>query len=155
MAFGLPIEGTEANVLRAADIARRDLPTCHPGDQLGPVHERVQAAGWGVCIVVNEANVVLGRLRGDIWNAPADTVVQDIMENGPTTFRPDNKAQALVDRMRRRNVENTLITRSDGALIGMFYRAEAEARLTLAQQPDGHEQARRGEAGSVADASHG
>jgi Mg/Co/Ni transporter MgtE len=89
----------------------------------------VQATGWKVSIVVNEANVVLGRLRGDIWNAPADTLVEDVMENGPTTFRPDYTAQALADRMRGRNVENTLITRSDGFLVGMFYRADAEARL--------------------------
>jgi hypothetical protein len=42
-------------------VARTDVPTCALSEQLEAVRERVQAAGWDQCIVVNEQGIVLGR----------------------------------------------------------------------------------------------
>ena len=109
-AFGLPMAGEFAAILKASDVVRRDVPTCHLNDKLGEVHQRSQALGWQVCLVVNEQNVVLGRLRREAWNADPDTPVKEVMENGPTTFRPDNFLEPLVKRMRGKKVGSVIIT---------------------------------------------
>jgi hypothetical protein len=60
MAMGLPVEGTAATLPRAVDVARNDVPTCGLKEPMGDVRERVRAAGWDACVVVNEEGVVLG-----------------------------------------------------------------------------------------------
>jgi len=128
-AFGLPMQGTFSSIPRAIDIVRRDVPTCHLQDRIGEVYRRCQEAGWQVCLVVNEANIVLGRLRGDAWQAAPETPVEQIMENGPTTFRPDNFLEPLIQRMRQKKVGSVILTNSDGVLLGLLYRKDGEARL--------------------------
>src|SRR5438876_5840260 len=65
MSAGLPTEGTNAERPRAGDVARRDAPTCTLDERLGDVRDRVTAAGWEACVVVNSERVVLGLLRRD------------------------------------------------------------------------------------------
>ena len=86
------MEGEFARIPKAGDLARRDVPTCHLSNRVGEVYERCQALGWKVCLVVNEQNSVLGRLRREAWDADPDTPVQDVMENGPSprSSRPTN-----------------------------------------------------------------
>ena len=62
-AMGLPLKGRLADISRAGDVARRGMPTCRLTERLGAVRERVQSTGWDVCLVVDDAGVVLGRLR--------------------------------------------------------------------------------------------
>src|SRR5919108_4183207 len=88
-AFGLPMEGERAKQPQAGQVMRRDVPTCRPTDRLREVHERTRANGWNVCIVVDEDGVVLGRLRREAWDGDPEACVESVMENGPTTFRPD------------------------------------------------------------------
>ena len=128
-AFGLPMEGEFAAIPKAGDVVRRDVPTCRLGEKLGEVHERCQAAGWKVGLVVNESNIVLGRLRREAWDADPDTPVENVMENGPTTFRPDNFLEPLIKRMHDKKVGSVIITNSDGVLIGLLYRKDGEERL--------------------------
>ncbi len=120
------MEGEFAAILKAGDVVRDEVPTCTLTDRVGEVYQRCQAAGWKVCIVVNERNVVLGRLRGEAWKAEPGTRVEEIMENGPTTFRPDSFLEPLVKRMYDRKVGSVIVTNSDGVLIGLLYRADAE-----------------------------
>lgn len=135
-AFDLPMAGEFATIPKASDVVRRDVPTCHLGDKLGKVHERCQALGWKVCLVVTESNVVLGRLRREAWDADPNTPVEEVMENGPTTFRPDNFLERLTKRMREKKVGSVIITNSDGVLIGLLYRKDGEERLQR-DQPTG------------------
>jgi CBS domain-containing protein len=121
--------GEFAAIPKAGDVVRRDVPTCHLTERVGEVYERSQAIGWKVCLVVNEQKVVLGRLRREAWDADPDTPVEEVMENGPTTFRPDNFLEPLTKRMRERKVGSVIITNSDGVLIGLLYRKDAEERL--------------------------
>jgi predicted transcriptional regulator len=79
--------------------------------------------------VVNESSVVLGRLRREAWDADPNTPVENVMENGPTTFRPDNFLEPLIKRMREKKVGSVIITNSDGVLIGLLYRKDGEERL--------------------------
>lgn len=135
-AFGLLMEGEFAAIPKAGDVVRRDVPACHLTDRLGEVYERCQAMGWKVCLVVNESNIVLGRLRRETWDADPDTPVQNVMENGPTTFRPDNFLEPLIKRMHEKKVGSVIITNSDGVLIGLLYRKDGEERLRR-DQPTG------------------
>ena len=128
-AFGLPMEGEFAAIPKAGDVVRQDVPTCHLNDYLGEVHRRCQEVGWKVCLVVNESNIVLGRLRREAWEADPDTPVENVMENGPTTFRPDNFLEPLIKRMHDKKVGSVIITNSDGVLIGLLYRKDGEERL--------------------------
>ncbi len=133
LAAGLPTEGRLAGQLRAAHVARRHVPTCRLTDRVGEVRERVRAAEEQVCIVVNEAGVVLGRLRGQALEADAQATVESVMEEGPTTIRPNTPLESISRRMHERRVGSIVVTDSDGRLIGILYRSDADRRLAEAQ----------------------
>jgi predicted transcriptional regulator len=132
-AFGFPMAGDFAAISKAMDVVRRDVPTCQLTERVGEIHQRCQEAGWKVCLVVNEANIVLGRLCREAWNADPETPVEQVMESGPSTFRPDNFLEPLVKRMHEKKVGSVIITNSDGALIGILYCKDAEERLNQKQ----------------------
>ena len=125
-AAGLPRERTRASIPRAGDVARRDEVTCRFGDRVGDVAERVRVAGQPWCLVLNDEDIVLGRLRGAALDADADALVEDVMESGPTTARPDVEVDALTERLRSRDASSIVIASSDGRLIGTFTVGEAE-----------------------------
>ena len=128
--------GEFAAIPKAGDIVRRDVPTCQLTERVGEVFQRCQSAGWNICLVVNELNVVLGRSRREAWKVAPETVVEEVMENGPTTFRPDNFLESLVKRMREKKVGSVIITNSDGVLIGMLYRKDGEDLLSQKHSAD-------------------
>jgi Mg/Co/Ni transporter MgtE len=129
LAAGLPTEGHDAATLRAGTVARRDVATCGPGDRVGDAAAKSKSTGADVCIVVNEERVVLGRLRGDALAQNPEAIVEEIMEEGPTTTRADDDLKRLTARMRGRSVGSILVTDPDGRLIGVLYREDAEAAL--------------------------
>ena len=129
LAFGLPTEGRDADTPRAGQIARRDVPTCSLRERVGEIRDRVAAAGWDECLVVNDQRVVLGRLRGSALEAPVETMSDAIMEPGPTTTRPDEPLSKLVPRLRNKHVERIIVTTPDGRLVGIAERRAAERAL--------------------------
>src|SRR5918995_3698730 len=129
LAFGLPTEGRDADTPRAGQIARRDVPTCSLRERVGEIRDRVAAAGWDECLVVNDQRVVLGRLRGSALEAPAETMAEVVMEPGPTTTRPDEPLTKLVPRLRDKHVERIIVTTPDGRLVGISERHAAERAL--------------------------
>jgi predicted transcriptional regulator len=128
-AFGLPMEGERKKQPQAIDVVRRDVPACRLEDRVGEVHSQTEAAGWKVCVVVDKNRVVLGRLRREAWEADPEAPAEQIMENGPTTFRPDHLLEPLVQRMQKRKVGSVIVSDSDGVLIGVLYRQDAEDYL--------------------------
>lgn len=128
-ASGLPTEGKQAASPHAGVLARQDVPTCQITDRLNEVRERVQAAGWKECIVVNDEGVVLGRLGQQALSADAESVVEGVMEPGPTTLRPSVPLDALTKHMRKRKLESMVVTTSDGELVGVLYRKDAEQKI--------------------------
>lgn len=48
---------------------------------------------------------------------------------GPTTIRPSEPLEAITGRMADRDVDALLVTSSDGRLVGLLVRHEAEALL--------------------------
>lgn len=119
-AAGLPREGERAALPRLADLARGDVPTCGPEERVGDVAGRVGDAGWNLCVVVNDERVVLGLLRAEALRAPPETPVEQVMEPGPRTYRPDTLPEKPIEYMRRQGVESVLVTTSDGLLLGLF-----------------------------------
>jgi CBS domain-containing protein len=142
-AFGLPLEGTAGP--RAGDYDRDDVPTCRLEERLQDVRRRVSAAGWDTCIVVNAVGVVLGRLGRKALASQADVAVEASMTPGPSTVRPSITLAAFVERMRIRKLTSALVTRSDGTLVGLLSRADAEAALDAATK--GRSESSQGTAG--------
>ncbi|HEV8571520.1 MAG TPA: CBS domain-containing protein [Actinomycetota bacterium] len=143
LAAGLPREGEIAGLPRAADIARSDVPTCRLDERVGKVRERVHEAGWEECVVVNDERIVLGLLRAEeLGEARDDEVVEDVMRPGPSTFRPHVHVEEMARFMSRHDLDSSPVTTSDGVLVGMLLRKDAEAAAHRLHQQFGaeHEQ---------------
>jgi hypothetical protein len=80
LAMGWPREGTAAKVPNAGEVARRGTPTCALDDKVGDVREKVLAVGRHVCIVVNDAGIVEGRLRGKALEETPEATAEEAME---------------------------------------------------------------------------
>jgi Mg/Co/Ni transporter MgtE len=124
--YGLPREGTNVPERTAGDAARREVPTCTLGEPLAEVRERVRSAAWDTCIVVTEQRVVLGRLGRKAVASDGDESVEEAMSAGPSTVRPSIGADALLERIRARNLTSYLVTTPDGRLVGLVRRDELE-----------------------------
>ena len=112
----------------AAAPELRDVPTCRPEDRVGEVRARIQAAGWDLCVVVNDRNIVLGRLRQKELDADPELCAVQVMEEGQTTYRPDRPAQETAEYLAEPKVPSMLVTTNDGELIGLYYRDDVERR---------------------------
>lgn len=144
LAAGLPTEGGNAELRRAGDVARRDVPTCRLEESIGQVRERVRAAGWDACVVVNDERVVLGLLREEELGRGQDEPIEQVMRPGPSTFRPHVLIEELAHFMIHHDLPNSPVTTSDGRLVGLLRREDA-ARVALEQtrgRHDDHEVAR-------------
>jgi CBS domain-containing protein len=143
LASGLSTERAEPAAPRAGEVARRDVPTCSPGESLADVRRRVSATGWSECIVVDAEGIVLGRLgrkalaekpdatapgTGSNRGSGADVTVESVMDPGPGTIRPSTALEEIVKRLKDRDLERALVTTSDGGLVGVLRLEDAEAR---------------------------
>ncbi len=127
LSAGLPTEGEDAREPRAGAVARADVPVCSLDESVGEAAERVREIGWDRCVVVNEERVVLGLLREkDLASSDPEASVEGVMRNGPATFRPDEPVGKLAKRMREREASAVVVTTSDGRLVGLLYREDAE-----------------------------
>jgi CBS domain-containing protein len=130
LAMGLPTEGPNAATPRAGDVADRDAPICALHDRLGDVRDRLQVVGENSCIVVNDQRVVLGRVRGESLDGDAEQTVEAVMEAGPTTVRPSEPLDALIERMQKRKAKSIVVSTAGGVLVGELRREEGERRLS-------------------------
>ena len=126
LASGLPTEGKRAAVPRVGEHVRRDVSTCHLTDRLGEAAKHARAAGWDRCVVVNEERVVLGLLRSRALDGDPQQLVEEVMEPGPSTFRPDVALDEITAYMRQRQLGSVLVTTADGKLVGILQRTAAE-----------------------------
>ena len=148
LGYGLPTEGKDATTPRAGHVVRRDVPTCRVDDGLEIARERMRGAGWDACVVVNESDIVLGRLReSKLGGEFAGWTVEEVMEAGPTTVRPDESLADLVERMHQAGAGQIIVTSPDGRLIGILRRDEAEAFLHHAYHHEPAHQKDVGETG--------
>jgi len=125
-ARGLPIEGEHAAVPRIGGVARTDVPQCRLDERVGDVARRVRADGWDTCIVVNDRDVVLGRLFPSELEATGAAVVEKVMRSGPSTFRPNVTVEEMIRFMDDRGISTALVTTSEGRLVGLLRRTDVE-----------------------------
>ncbi len=134
LAFGLTTEGREASPPRAGDAVRRDMPTCRLDDDLTSAAERIREAGWDSCVVVDDARVVLGRLRASAIGDDRGRSIEEAMDVGPTTVRPSEPLEGLIDRMRHHGVASMIVTTPDGRLVGVLRRDDAEQSFATSRE---------------------
>src|SRR5919109_890554 len=123
-AAGLPLEGTAGPTV--GELARTDVPVCTLADDLDEVRRRVRAADWDTCIVVNDENMVLGRLGRGALAADDGGSVEEAMTDGPSTVRPNLAVTTMLERMQKRALTSGLVTTSDGRLFGVVSREDVE-----------------------------
>ncbi len=132
LAAGLPAEGALAELPRAIDVVRRDVPICQLTHRVADARQLLLASDHSVCVVTNDEGIVLGRIGRRELDAEPGAVVEDAMESGPTTTRPDDPLDALAKRLETARVSSILVTTPDGRLVGIVYRKDAQARLAEA-----------------------
>ncbi len=128
-AASLPREDDGTPPLQAADVARPEGVTCASTDTVGASAEQASEAGQDQCIVVNGDQIILGRLCSAALKGDPDATVEDVMELGPTTTRPDAEVAPILERMLARKVDRILVATSGGRLIGAMWRDDAERRV--------------------------
>jgi CBS domain-containing protein len=126
---GLPLEGAEGSETRAGAYVRTDVPTCSPHDHLREVCDRLDESGWDTCFVIDERRVVLGRIGRRAIRGREDVVAEQAMTLGPSTIRPSARLRDVVERMQRQQLTNLPVTTSDGRLVGLLLREDAERAL--------------------------
>ncbi len=120
----LPMEGRDAGVRRAFDVARTDVPTCLLRERATEAAGRVADGGWPLAVVVNEGRVVLGRLRPrDLAERP-DAIAEELMVPGPRTVRGGRPVSEMGAWLDDRKVPGVLVTDADGVLVGYVRRED-------------------------------
>jgi CBS domain-containing protein len=92
---------------------RRDIPTGRLTERLGDIRARVLAAGTEACVVLNDADVVLGDLRGETFDADPEMTVEEAMDPGPTTIRPHVPLAEIAEYLHKRDLDSILVTTAD------------------------------------------
>ena len=127
--FGLPLEGAEGSETRVGAYLRTDVPNCRLDDRLKEVCERLDESGWDTCFVLNDEGVVLGRIGRRAIRGREDVTAEEAMTPGPSTIRPSARLREIVERMQQQNLTNLPVTTSDGRLVGLLSRRDAEQAL--------------------------
>jgi CBS domain-containing protein len=126
LSFNLPHEGS---ALLAGDVVEAEVPMCPADTRLAQARRQLTESGASFCIATGDGDLVAGVVQGDALEGDDDLTVEQVMEFGVTTVRPSEDVRALLERMRRANVEAIIVTSSDGRFLGVLLRSEAEARL--------------------------
>jgi len=127
IANGLPTEGNGPHYPLVGEAARRDLVhECRLGSSVGESRSAVRATGQDYCVVLNEHDILMGRLRQTHLASGDKETVEDVMQTGPTTVRATESAAALLKRMKTRDVPAVLVTTPKGRFIGIARRADLE-----------------------------
>lgn len=133
LANGLPREGQNASVLYAGESVDPDPPTCALDTPVADIRAMLDGSRYGFCLVVTARRIVLGRVRGStLAGAHAEATAETVMEGGPSTVRFNTRADELVQRLAKRDLKTAVVTTPNGCLVGVFHRADAEARLRAA-----------------------
>ena len=102
----------------ARDVARTDFETCGPADHAEGLTERVVASDS--VLVVNEEGILLGRVGAhQLHDIPKDATAEDVMIPGPTTVRPFEPLEPLLQRMAKSKVAEMAVTSTEGRLLGV------------------------------------
>jgi CBS domain-containing protein len=128
--YGLPLEGNADSSTRVASIALQDVPTCSLDESIAEVAARLPE-GWDICVVTNDRRIVLGLLGRSALRSDQQTTVESAMTPGPSTIRPSARIEAIRQRMRDQKLTRTIVSRSDGELLGIVRAEDIETESTV------------------------
>ncbi|MDP8976500.1 MAG: CBS domain-containing protein [Actinomycetota bacterium] len=146
---GLPGEGQAAELTRIGALVDSEVPTCAMQDRAKEVRDRLGRDD--VCIVVNGERVVLGLVQGEDLDGDGnpssvdDRLVSELMQEGPTTMRPNVPAAMLAGQIDDGSFPWLVVTDQDGILIGILRGsdleswAEGEGKEQIATIHEGHD----------------
>lgn len=126
LAHNLPVEGDKAGTPTAGHLARDEVVTCGLHDRVGAVRDRLDDSPFPFALVISEAGVLLGRLRGSALNCDPGLPAEEVMEPGPSTVRPDRSAGKLAGRLADSNLRWAIVTTPEGRLLGVVSREDLE-----------------------------
>ena len=126
-AADLPGEGAANRRSWGGALAHRDVATCPPDATIRDVAARM--GGWEVCVVIDDRAVVLGAVRRETLGLPDDTAVENVLQPGPPTVRPDIPARELLQSMRDDGQEHVLVTTNEGVLLGLVRTEDLRGEL--------------------------
>ena len=93
LAYGLPREGSAAAVPYAGEFVDADPATCALDTPLADVHDALAATGYGFALVLTAGRILVGRVRRSaLSSVAASSTAEDVMEPGPSTVRPNMRA---------------------------------------------------------------
>ena len=134
---GLPAEGTGVGIPRIGDVAETDVPVCRLDESIGDVRPRVEKSAWDRCIVVNDGGIVLGMVTSRGLRQDPETRVEDVMREGPSTFRPNVSVQEMVGYMERHDLKAAPVTTNSGKLVGVVRRERLKAVASGREREEG------------------
>jgi predicted transcriptional regulator len=126
LAFGRAYDGY-AHL--AGRMLSADVPTCSFRDRIGDVRQALDTSRFGMLVALNSDGVVMGRLGRNTLDNDDAVTVDEVMAEGPTTVRPSEELEPLIERMRRAGVDGVLVTASDGRLLGLVERSRGEQAI--------------------------
>lgn len=104
------------------------------------MRRRLGDTGWQVCVVEDEAHAVAGLILNESSLASGpETSVESIMTSDPPTIRPETSSEEASEFMSRHNLDNILVTTTDGRLVGLLQRQYGEEAVA---ESDKHKQTR-------------
>jgi CBS domain-containing protein len=103
-------------------LAIRDVETCRLGQRVGDIAS-------DLCVVVTDAGVILGDLRGDSLHAAPETRVEEVMDPAPSTYRPNTSVHEMAHQLAESDATRVLVSDGDGRLIGLLRREDVERTL--------------------------
>ena len=121
LAAGRPTEGPGPDEQRVLDALDTVPLTCSPADAVTSVIARMREREAELCVVINDQQIVQGRLRLDKLPNPPSGVVEAAMETGPATIRPNDPLEATRQRMSARGVRSLIVTTPEGLLLGVAH----------------------------------
>src|SRR4051794_36244641 len=130
MGAGLPTEGSTPDRDRGGALARRDVLTCDVATTVDELRRRVSSAEAeaedGVAVVLAGGEVVVGAVDLDALPAQGGTTAGDVMDPGPSTFRPSLPVAEARDYVEKHDIPRLLITRVDGSYVGVVRRHQLQ-----------------------------
>jgi CBS domain-containing protein len=131
ISHGLPVEGSGPHFAVAGEVADREaVLVCRIRDRLGDVAHKLDTVAHDYCVVLNDHEIVLGRMRKKDLRGSDETTVEHVMEPGPTTVRTSEPAKGLLERMRTKKVPAVIVTTNKGRLMGTVTQEALERLLT-------------------------
>ena len=108
------------------------MVTAQLDETVEAVRERVANSSLGFALVVSRGGILLGRLRKTALDGDPSATVEEVMEPGPSTVRPDKPLAEIVVRLRERDLQTAVVTTPAGRLLGVLRRSDGDSRLSLA-----------------------